>query len=134
MSFAAIIAISLMAFGSGIAASGSGLAPGEFMSSHIVSNNGLYHLEYQDDGNLVLYAPGNVPYWASNTPGTSVGYAVMQTDGNFVVYDANGTPTWASGTWGNHGAYLVLADNGMLSVVSADGSITLWTTDAYIGQ
>jgi hypothetical protein len=134
MGFAAIIAISLMAFGSGITASGSGLASGEFMRSRIVSNNGLYHLEYQDDGNLVLYAPGDIPYWASNTPGTSVGFTVMQDDGNFVVYDGTGTPIWASGTWGNPGAFLVLNDNGMLSVLSADGSITLWTTDSYIGR
>jgi hypothetical protein len=133
MGLASVIAISLMAFGSGLAAHGSGLASGEFMQSRIVSNNGLYHLDYQGDGNLVLYAPGDVPYWASNTPGASVGYTVMQGDGNLVVYDATGTPIWASGTWGNHGAFLVLADNGMLSVVSADGSITLWTTDSYIG-
>ena len=102
MGLASVIAISLMAFGSGLAAHGSGLASGEFMQSRIVSNNGLYHLDNQGDGNLV-------------------------------VYDATGTPIWASGTWGNHGAFLVLADNGMLSVVSADGSITLWTTDSYIG-
>ena len=62
MGFAAIIAISLMALGSALAASGNGLASGEFMWSRIVSNNGLYHLEYQDDGNLVTYEvmqPGN---------------------------------------------------------------------------
>ena len=139
MGFAAIIAISLMAFGSGIAASASasGLASGEFMRLGIVSSNGLYHLDYQNDGNLVLYASGDfpdVPYWASNTPGASVGYTVMQDDGNFVVYDGTGTPIWASGTWGNPGAYLVLADNGSLSVISADGSTTLWTTDSFIGR
>jgi len=69
----------------------------------------LYHLEYQADGNLVLYAPGDVPYWASNTPGASVGYTVMQDDGNFVVYDGTATPIWASGTWGNAGRSTVRA-------------------------
>lgn len=44
-------------------------------------------LVMQSDGNLVLYAPGNVPKWSMGSSGDSAAYAVMQGDGNLVVYD-----------------------------------------------
>ena len=81
-------------------------------------------LVYQGDGNLVTYCDGT-PRWASNTPGTSVGFAVFQGDGNLVVYDGSGTPIWASNTAGNSGAYLKLYDDGNIGIYRADGS-NLW--------
>lgn len=131
MSFLVILAGVLLTIGARAKASGNGLAPGEFMfvnSAEVFSNNGQYHLEYQPDGNLVLYTAANVPYFASNTPGTSTGFTVMQGDGNLVVYDETDTPVWASGTWGNPGAFLTLSDDGSLNIISADGSTLLWTT------
>ena len=131
MSFLVILAAVLVTVGARAKASGNGLAAGEFMfvtSPEVFSNNGLYHLEYQPDGNLVLYTADNIPYFASNTPGTSAGCTVMQGDGNLVVYDNDGTPVWASGTWGNPGAFLTLADDGSLNIFSPDGSTVLWTT------
>ena len=132
-----VIAAVLLAVGARAKASGNGLAPGEYMFvnyADIVSNNGQYHLEYQPDGNLVAYTAANVPYFASNTPGTSVGVTVMQGDGNLVVYDGTGTPIWASGTWGNPGAFLTLDDAGSLNIMSADGSTVLWTTGPFGSQ
>ena len=131
MSFLVILAVVLFAVGTRTRASGNGLAAGEFMfvtSPEVFSNNGQFHLEYQTDGNLVLYTADNIPYFASNTPGTSPGCTVMQADGNLVVYDGNGVPLWASGTWGNPGAYLTLEDDGSVNIFSADGSTVLWTT------
>jgi len=132
-----ILAAVLLTVGARAKASGNGLASGEFMflySPEVFSNNGAYHLEYQPDGNLVLYTADNLPYFASNTPGTSVGVTVMQGDGNLVVYDGTGTPIWASGTWGNPGAFLTLDDDGSLNIMSADGGTVLWTTGPFGGQ
>jgi hypothetical protein len=131
MSFVAILAAVFFIVGARAKASGNGLAAGEFMfetSPEVYSNNGQFHLEYQPDGNLVLYTADNIPYFASNTPGTSLGFTVMQGDGNLVVYDGTDTPIWASGTWGNPGAFLTLSDDGSLNIISADGSTLLWTT------
>lgn len=52
----------------------------------------------QRDGNLVVYKPGGVPIWASQTGGVGKGpfRLVLQQDRNLVIYDGTGTPTWAS--------------------------------------
>jgi hypothetical protein len=53
----------------------------------------------QTDGNFVLYAPGNVPIWASGTDGNGPDCRlVMQDDRNIVIYRGDGTPIWASNT------------------------------------
>ena len=65
---------------------------------------------YQSDGNLVLYR-GGTAVWASNTSGTSAGYAVMQHDGNLVVYNAAVQPVWASNTSGYNGAFVAVQNN-----------------------
>jgi hypothetical protein len=78
------------------------LNPGEMLaaSQRLVSGDGQYVLAMQTDGNLVMYAPGGRPLWAS---GTSVGGSdlEMQTDGNLVVYaPPRHTAVWATGTSG----------------------------------
>ncbi len=61
----------------------------------------LISVNFQTDGNLVIYDPNNNPLWASNTAGQSCGQqnctAVFQSDGNFVLYN-NGKPYWATNT------------------------------------
>jgi hypothetical protein len=42
-------------------------------------------LTMQADGNLVLYAPGRIPVWASSTAGHGGAQPVMQADGNLIV-------------------------------------------------
>jgi hypothetical protein len=57
----------------------------------------------QADGNLVLYVPGTIPLWASNTAGHGGAQLVMQADGNMVVAAPAGRPLWASNTAGHGG-------------------------------
>lgn len=55
-------------------------------------------LAMQEDGNVVLYAGGE-PLWATNTSGRGR-RLVLQPDGNLVIYDRSGDAVWASGTDG----------------------------------
>jgi hypothetical protein len=64
-----------------------------YAGDELVSNNQIYHLIQQGDGNLVLYKSG-VAIWATFQNGS---YAAMQGDGNFVQY-SGATPVWASNT------------------------------------
>ncbi|MFD3722919.1 hypothetical protein [Streptomyces sp. NPDC058674] len=88
------------------------LAVGERLDSgaRLVPTPGRPELVMQADGNLVIYAVGNIgrpdlPLWYSGTYGNWGAYALMQEDGNFVVYKKDGGPgkggaLWASGTYG----------------------------------
>ena len=104
------------------------LAPGQSLSPNqsVTSPNGQYTLVYQSDGNLVEYATGGGPLWATGTDGTCPGTAIMQSDGNFVIYDCNGTPVWNTGTWNNPGAYLSLRDDGFLVICDTSGNV-IWS-------
>jgi hypothetical protein len=57
----------------------------------IASNNTIYQVIFQTDGNLVLYknypgAPSRA-LWATATNGHTADACVMQGDGNLVIYD-----------------------------------------------
>jgi hypothetical protein len=52
----------------------------------------------QEDGNLVIIAPGNQPIWASGSHGHGESRLVMQYDRNAVIYNKQDIPTWATGT------------------------------------
>jgi hypothetical protein len=62
------------------------------------------YLQFQNDGNAVLYAPdssGNfsVHSWRTGTTGYDPGvYLAVQDNGDFVIYDINWQPLWAA-TW-----------------------------------
>jgi hypothetical protein len=105
------------------------LSPDQSLSpGHAVeSGDGRFSLDYQGDGNLVLYQEGVGPIWASGTGGTSAGQAYMQADGNFVIYDGGGTPIWHTGTSGNSGAFLRVQNDGNVVIHSAGGGL-LWQT------
>lgn len=49
------------------------------------STGSLDRLVMQQNGNLVLYGIGNIPYWSTNTL-ASGNVFVLQDDGNMVVY------------------------------------------------
>jgi hypothetical protein len=86
------------------------------------SDNRVYRLTYQFDGNIVLYDDRTqTPLWATNTVVTAPGIFVMQSDGNLVVKDGQGVARWESGTSGYPGAYFVLRDDGNLVIFSAAG-------------
>ena len=99
------------------------LRPGFIFNKGItILSNGNYKLEFQDDGNLVLYN-GPTYTWDTKTY-IGVGHTlVMQHDGNLVIYNANSTPIWNSGTAGNPGAYLELENNGALKIKNISGSL-----------
>src|SRR5450631_273069 len=86
------------------------------------------HLQFQLDGNFVLYVNGH-PKWASNTSWSEGGsYVEFQPDGNLVVYDNVAgavIPVWSSGTNGKSATRLSLQDDGNLVIYTAAGK-ALW--------
>lgn len=112
-----LVTLSLMAFtqGSAHASTVAGqLDPGERITSgtQVASPNGMFVLQMQSDGNLVVRAPGNVPLGDTRTEGNPGTIAVMQTDGNFVLRAPGNIPIWASGTDGRPGTVLQVQDDG----------------------
>jgi hypothetical protein len=93
------------------------LNPGEQLTigQQLQSDNGLYALVMQQDGNLVLYegitGSTGTAVWATNTNNPQSlarpVRAVMQPDGNFVLYSAQNNPVWAVGTAQNVGTTIV---------------------------
>lgn len=81
------------------------------------SRNGVYTLIMQTDGNLVLYATGGRPIWASKTVGTGANRVIMQSDGNLVIYSPT-RAVWASNTPGSGANRLVVQDDGNLVTYS----------------
>ena len=61
------------------------LLPGDALQAGQWISAGSDTLAMQGDGNLVLYAPGSTPIWATNTAGNDGAQLVMQTDGNLVL-------------------------------------------------
>lgn len=113
-------------------ASMQGLDPGQvlYKGDSRTSDNGVYTLILQEDGNLVLYIAGGAhALWASGTHGQAVSRCIMQGDGNLVIY---GYPNaiWASNTWGHPGARLVVQDDGNVVIYSTEGK-ALWATDTW---
>lgn len=94
----------------------------------IKSNDCRFRLQYNSDGNLVLYWTNVKALWASNTAGTSTNKVRMQSDGNLVVYNAAGTPVWSSGTNGNTGAYLRVQNDGNVVIRKSNG-VAIWATN-----
>ncbi|BDI05278.1 hypothetical protein [Sphaerotilus microaerophilus] len=98
----------------------------------IVSNNGIYQLAFQGDGNLVVYKtyPGTSArtLWASGTNGHSSDTCIMQGDGNLVLYDPGSHAIWAAGTYGNPGSRVVMQDDGNLAIYRANNS-PAWATN-----
>jgi hypothetical protein len=104
-----------------------GLMPGQ----SIASQDGRFRLVFQQDGNLVLYAPGNQPLWASNTAGHVVWDALMQGDGNFVIYDPHAHALWAASTAGHPGAWLIVQNDGNLVIYDA-ANHPLWASNSVV--
>jgi hypothetical protein len=67
-------------------------------------------LDFQDDGNLVLYDGFGQPLWDAGTSGTSGAELRMQDDGNVVIYNGAGQPLWSTLTPGDFSATARCAD------------------------
>lgn len=98
--------------------------PGETV---LQSNNGLYTLVFQTDGNLVLYRYADEVVWASGTDNKGAEGFRFQTDGNLVIYGKNNSLVWASNSHNKGGQTLVLEDNGEF-VIHAPGARTVWSS------
>jgi type VI protein secretion system component VasK len=106
------------------------LKPGQ----QLVSPNRRFALQYQGDGNLVVYdLTTKKARWSPHTNGKPAWRTVMQQDGNFVVYEAERKPVWAAMTQGHQGNELVLRNNGVLVVRGQDGK-TLWASEQLESQ
>jgi hypothetical protein len=74
-------------------------------------------LDWQTDGNLVLYATdGRGAQWASNTFGTGANLC-FQNDGNLVVYNASGGAVFSAQT-GSKGVNQLVVDGGGVSLTA----------------
>ncbi len=67
-------------------------------------------LDFQDDGNLVLYDGNGSALWSTGTSGTSGARFRIQADGNMVVYNGAGEALWTSQTPGNFSEVAVCDD------------------------
>jgi hypothetical protein len=101
------------------------LNPGQ----RLITPNGIA-LVMQGDGNLVEYAPGNRPVWASNT-NRAGSILRMQGDGNLVIIAPGNMPVWDTRTSGNAGAGLELQNDGN-AVVYAQGHIAKWANGVQV--
>ena len=104
-------------------------------NDYIISENGLYYLIYQLDGNLVLYKRGWVKLWSSNTGGEPTGFASMHDsiDANLVVYAGRKVGIWFSETTTtmsevNRGSKLLIQNDGNMVIYRPDG-VVLWATN-----
>jgi hypothetical protein len=101
---------------------------GLFDGTALVSADGRFRVLLQADGNLVLYAPGTRPLWATGTADPTVWDVVMQRDGNLVAYDQVGRPVFATGTDGHPGAWAIVQNDGNFVVYDA-ANRPLWATN-----
>ena len=112
--------------------------------------NFQYYLEFQVDGNLVVYDKSRKAVWAASwSADASMGSemkafqlfgrtvfgankCVMQDDGNLVIYKGS-TPVWATNTDGVIGASLALGEDGSL-VIGKFRTVLQGLSPAQIGQ
>lgn len=103
------------------------LHPGQVLRSA----NGMYTLEMQFDGNLVIYAPGHIARWSTGTRGNLL--FINQGDGNLALY-TNTTPrraVWNSQTAGRGVGRLVLQDDQNLVLYRNAGGYS-WASNTAV--
>lgn len=102
------------------------------LEERLVSENGLFRLTLQSDGNLVLRKDNpltstSTPVWSSRTDGDRSYGLKMQADGNLVLYDVDGDPIWSSDSHGTEGETCHLQDDGNVVVHDNKGSVVFAT-------
>ena len=107
----------------------------------MLSENGLYTLAVQTDGNIVL-EKGEDVLWASGThgKGTAPYMMTMQKDNHLVLRDADDEVIWSPDVYigkdGNNwaeGGYGVLQTDGNFVVYDGDAK-AMWATNTQGGQ
>jgi hypothetical protein len=95
----------------------------------LTSENGLYQLTLQTDGNLVLFiVNGQVKVWASDTAGKGGTILTMQPDGNLVMNNATGTAVWSTETQASRGSFFKLRNDRNMVVFNYYDFLVLWTS------
>jgi hypothetical protein len=77
------------------------LVGGPLWSSNTQGSGTDCYVDFQADGNLVVYDEFQQPLWASETSGTSGAQIWLQDDGNIVLYNSAGLPLWTTNTPGD---------------------------------
>jgi hypothetical protein len=101
----------------------------------LTSQNQMYRVVMQNDGNLVIYDRQDKYHWSSGTSGqgTAPYKFVMQEDGNLVIYDVDGSSTWNSGTAGRGtGPYKLVMGNDRNLVVYDSTDTALWSSGTTV--
>ncbi len=103
------------------------LMPGDYTTptGMIRSSNGKYHMDLQNDSNLVLYDSTGKVLWATMTVGRNAARLNMQDDGNLVLYDKADKPIFNLGTAGQQGARLIVQDDGYAVIYDPNNRV-LW--------
>ncbi len=95
----------------------------------LVSSNGKYSLNLQDDGNLVLYDDQQKALWSSGTANIAIKEGIMQTDGNFVLYRYDGVSAWNSKTDTSPGGFIIIQDDGNLVIYYDPNPRSVWASN-----
>lgn len=99
---------------------------------YIRSSDGRYITVMQDDGNLVVYGPGQTLLWNSGTPNNPGAYIVVQSDGNVVMYNSAGTTSlWSTGQY-NIGRLTIQSNSDLVGYSSVN--TTQWVMGSYVGN
>jgi hypothetical protein len=124
-------ALAVMAIG----VSAQGLKPGQTLmpGQYINSDNNLYNLIMQDDGNLVMYdIKSGKSIWSTSTNHHPGAWLAMQTDGNLVIYEkGSANALWHTHTYDHPGASLVLQNDRNLVIYGTDNK-PLWNTGTFL--
>ena len=100
----------------------------------IISQNRVYRLVFQTDGNLVLYkfdfnTKKEHPIWSSDSYGKGAAVFKFQQDGNLVIYKKEGNPLWSPNCHGKGGRKLVIQNDGNL--VAYSDKEPIWHSNTY---
>ncbi|MBB6269857.1 hypothetical protein HDF26_000284 [Pedobacter cryoconitis] len=103
--------------------------PGTHGVNTVLARNGNYHLDFQSDGNLVLYGANYDPLWHSKTMDFG-GYSNLKIDQNGTMH-ISGNGKWIGGTsYSPLIGIWVLQDDGNLvcyeGSVDKNGRVTTW--------
>jgi hypothetical protein len=112
------------------------LSTGESLTrgGSLTAANGRARLDFQDDGNVVLYqcdTNSASALWATETDGQPSDTLSMQADGNLVLYGQDGTALWDSGTYPNSDCVALVQGDGNF-VVYAQGGAAVWASDTSV--
>ncbi|WP_426445280.1 hypothetical protein ACP26L_18595 [Paenibacillus sp. S-38] len=86
------------------------------IGTSLVSNNGVFSLHMQADGNLVLYKNRNTPLWSTNTDGA-----------NYRYYDPLAGRYFTA--WPHHLHFAPTPDGNVIKVSDSTERVAFWNSD-----